>query len=85
MLNCEYCNYYTDEKENITSEGSCMFCGYYFQTGDIFSDKEYPCSNISYEDYMNKQKVLQPYRGIYNENWRVQYPNKRKVKIAKAG
>lgn len=89
MLNCEYCNYYTDEKERIEAEGSCRFCGYHFQTGDFISDMEYPCGNLSYEDYLNRQTILQPYKVINNENWRVEYrlkhPVRRKEKIANAG
>jgi hypothetical protein len=89
MLNCEYCNYYTEEKAKMESEGSCIFCGYQFQAGDFINDMEYPCSNISYQEYLNKKEVLKPYTVISNENWKIQYelknPPKRKTKLANAG
>lgn len=58
MLNCDLCDYYKiiSNDEN-TGEGKAAFCefsGFIF-TKDLWDlDMEYPCRNISYEEYLQR-------------------------------
>lgn len=57
MLNCEYCDYLkVDTSNGMVNEKACLctFSGFHFNTGDMDKDMEYPCKDMSYEDYLNR-------------------------------
>jgi hypothetical protein len=57
MLNCEYCDYLKIITSNgMISEKTCLctFSGFHFSTEDMDTDMEYPCKDMSYEDYLNR-------------------------------
>lgn len=57
MLNCEYCDYYKNAK-GLQGRAHC-FCqltDHIFRLGDMNSDMDYPCSNISYQDYLARKQ-----------------------------
>ena len=59
MLNCEYCDYF--KTLHLSSEGdkktsACEFTGFVFTRDVNDLDIEPPCSNVSYQSYLERQK-----------------------------
>ncbi len=52
MLNCSYCDYYSQEK----GKKVCTFTEYLFikNPSDM---KYYPCEELSYQDYLSKSET----------------------------
>lgn len=62
MLNCEYCDYFINAGESscgsgIKSKASCKFSGHVFIEGEMESKSEYPCRDISYQEYLNREEA----------------------------
>lgn len=62
MLDCEYCDYFVNAGESccgssMKSNASCKFSGHIFIDGEIDSETEYPCRDISYHDYLNRSEA----------------------------
>jgi hypothetical protein len=53
MLECGYCNYYS----NINGKKSCEFSGHLFVKSPENMDK-YPCKDISYDSYLRRKEKL---------------------------
>lgn len=78
MLNCEYCDYFENvigvssgsEIENVSL---CKFSSYVFAADETKSDMEYPCKDISYQDYLNKNKVRKAISIMKGDDWKVIY------------
>lgn len=84
MLNCEYCDYCKNLMEvSKGSEGEngcfCMFTGYAFVVDETKSDMEYPCKDISYQDYLNRSKVREAPSVIRGGDWKVLYKKQHTV------
>jgi|GEM_PF-2879771 len=61
MLNCEYCDYLENAGEGCCGSGmknnaSCKLSGHVFIEGEMESETEYPCRDISYQDYLNRNE-----------------------------
>jgi hypothetical protein len=84
MLNCGYCDYFKGankvSSDSVGENGCfCKFTGYVFKVDETENEMEYPCKDISYQDYLNRSKVFKlPYvkRG---DNWKVLYKNRHPV------
>lgn len=62
MLNCEYCDYFINAGESrcgsgIKSNASCKLSGHVFIEGEMESKSEYPCRDISYQEYLNREEA----------------------------
>ncbi|HEX2946284.1 MAG TPA: hypothetical protein VHT96_10060 [Clostridia bacterium] len=59
MLNCEYCDYYESNggqsrRQGIGNHTRCSFSGHVFSGGELEKDEEYPCRDISYQEYLDR-------------------------------
>lgn len=55
-MDCKYCDYYSELKANANGRNKnvhvCQFTNYMF-TADVETlDMEYPCKDMSYQDYL---------------------------------
>ncbi len=62
MLNCEYCDYLENASEGCYGSGmknnaSCKLSEHIFIEGEMESETEYPCRDISYQDYLNRSEA----------------------------
>ncbi|HEX2926189.1 MAG TPA: hypothetical protein VHP38_08020 [Ruminiclostridium sp.] len=51
MLNCSFCDYYSQEK----GKKVCLFSDHLFIKNPL-DMKNYPCQDMSYQDYLSKQE-----------------------------
>jgi hypothetical protein len=81
MQNCEYCNYLrcSSETNHGIRENNihvCTFCGVIISAGQSMTETEYPCENISYDEYLIRNKKDGSGKK-QEESWKVQYKNRR--------
>ena len=61
MLSCKYCDYYEEMKKSA-EQGSevsvCHFTDHLFRKDVEALDMEYPCSDMSYQDYLNSVQSI---------------------------
>jgi hypothetical protein len=55
-MDCKYCDYYSELNTKSNGGGKnacvCQFTNYMFTEDIEMSDMEYPCKNVSYQDYL---------------------------------
>ncbi len=61
-MNCQYCDYYNELKNKAGDRNAyvCQFTNYIFAADADAMDIEYPCTNVSFQDYVkaNSQKIV---------------------------
>ncbi len=83
MTNCEYCDYCKTVSGRDLSEGSarafCMFADVmlFEETGE--KDSEVPCRDLSYQDYLEREKDRIKISKVKNENWQLLYKSRHPV------
>lgn len=87
MLNCNLCDYYrevqNDGKADHGKASFCEFSGFVFNKDLQDLDIEYPCSDISYEQYLSRSDKKQHTHKVERiEDWRFVYA-KAHIKPAK--
>jgi len=69
MLNCEYCDYFKTlhlAADSDKKTSACEFTGFIFTRDVNDLDIEPPCSNISYQSYLEKCHKNKVSKGIEN-------------------
>lgn len=83
MENCEYCDYYRNVIESNTEEENmkaiCIFTGTVLYTNDEKPDMEYPCRNVSYQEYLNRKRNPVSCSKLKPENWKFVYKSRHPV------
>jgi hypothetical protein len=83
MTNCEYCDYCKTVSGRDLRESSarafCMFADMMlFEEADRQSE-EYPCRDLSYQDYLERETDrIKPVK-VKNENWKLLYKSRHLV------
>ena len=82
MTNCEYCDYYRNVIENIDRESNvtlCTFANVILLTDAENLDTEYPCKDITYQQYLDRRKSDVSNSRIMPADWRFMYKSKHPV------
>ncbi len=82
MTNCEYCDYFKmiggRNTAELNAKGLCSFSNVIIITDSGNKDVEYPCKDISYQDYLERKNNRVPEK-IMNENWKLMYKSKHPI------
>lgn len=77
MLNCELCDYYKSLYKNNEDEyekiSYCEFSGFIFKKEPEEYDIEYPCRNISFDEYATDLSKKQSINQVESIDWRFMY------------
>lgn len=92
MMQCEYCDYYrkmSGKDHGETGAGAfCSFADVMLDTGPERQDAGYPCRDMSYQAYQNKERTPMSTSKLKAEYWKFAYRNlhpmaeRRRPKIA---
>lgn len=71
-MDCKLCDYYSSLGGG-SETSMCDFADVLF-FGDVEKlDMEYPCRNLSYDDYLDRTSKLKSYSRFVNDDWRYVY------------
>lgn len=71
MLECKLCDYYKALNGNASK---CGFTGVLFKDDVENLEMEYPCRNMTYDEYLSRNKVESVNTfGMTNNDWRFVY------------
>lgn len=82
MTNCEYCDYFKviggSKAAELNEKGLCSFANVILIADLGNKDDEYPCKDISYQEYLERKNNRVPVR-VKNENWKLIYKSKHPI------
>lgn len=82
MGNCEYCDYYKslgDSDGNADQGALCSFANVMLMPDVEKPGMEYPCKDISYEQYLSREKASLDTSKLTPEDWKIMYKSKHPV------
>lgn len=81
-MDCKLCDYYSSLGDG--SEASmCNFADVLFFRDVERLDMEYPCRNLSYDDYLDRTSGLKSYFLFSNDDWRYVYRREHLINVAR--
>lgn len=85
MTHCEYCDYYKAMDNGSNAEtgktSACLFTDFIFAADMEKSGMEYPCKDVTYQDYLNKskKKLYASPSVLKNDDWKFAYKSRHPV------